>query len=139
MAEVRNCGGHTITLIITWIVIDCTKEPVVASDKSFEQFMFCAVMAADRTVSLDQTSSCTLNGGIPDDVLCAWMCNREPQCMHFNYRKDNQTCDMFYTDQTCFVMDANCVFFQVDIFSLVGYKVTWFKSIYVTIKLIFMT
>ena len=87
-------------------------------DKSFEQFKFCAVMAADRTVSLDQTSPCQLNGGIPDVAFCAWTCNREPQCMHFNYRKDNRTCDLFYTNQTCFVMDVNCLHFQVDKHSL---------------------
>ena len=81
-------GGTTLIMTLLWSIF-CYMNPALASNKSFRKFKFCAVLTANKTVSLDRTSSCTLNGGIPDEVLCARKCNREPQCMHFNYRKNS--------------------------------------------------
>ena len=50
---------------------------------------------------------------VPASVLCGWQCSRSVQCVGYNYRTNNNTCEMFLYD-TQFLVVPGCTYFQVN-------------------------
>ena len=109
----KNC--FVTTLVGIWMVVSSvTGNPVekMLSD-NFTKIDFCAVLTPNKVVILRQVTSCNPNSGVTGESLCAKECLDDPLCRHFNYKRDTQSCEMFYNDQSCFVSKTNCNFFQV--------------------------
>ena len=71
--------------------------------------LFCATDTPDATVQLNSGSTeCSVNS-----ALCAFNCQKDLNCVEFNYRSTTQTCDMFYSLPSNYQKQSGCTHFQV--------------------------
>ena len=106
-----NFSTGTVVIIFVYQIIQ--KLSLAKLDKYFETFNYCAVQPSDRKIFLKDIRSYDLTCGIPGEVFCTWQCNKDPKCMHFNYKPVSLSCEMYYNDQSCFLRTTNCIFYQV--------------------------
>ena len=74
----------------------------------------CAMDAPNKIVSPRQFERTCL----AFDVRCAWECQVDPNCMEFNMRLNNQTCDLYYSQPRNYSSLDGCAHFQVSCKSL---------------------
>ena len=85
------------------------------SDKSFSicnttnGSVACAMDAPNKSISPRQFEITCL----AFDVRCAWECQVDPNCMEFNIRLNNQTCDLYYNQPRNYSSLNGCAHFQV--------------------------
>lgn len=52
-------------------------------------------------------------GCVPESVLCAWKCKTDENCISFNWKNDQQLCEVFYFVPLSFGFVAGCDFHEV--------------------------
>ena len=70
----------------------------------------CASDAPNTTITLNRQN---LNTALCPDVLCAWQCRTDPQCLEFNVHSRTWTCDLYYNQPMEYQHTTDCRHFQV--------------------------
>ena len=77
----------------------------------------CASDTPDKSISLNPE----FNSAVCPEVLCAWKCRMDPQCLEFNVHSKSLTCDLYYHQPMNYLSTTDCNHFQV--VSINKYKV----------------
>ena len=106
--------GRLLILLLLTCAATVQSQSVPTSNKSFslcnspEALPACAFDTPDRRV----TPNPVFNPGICPEVLCAWECRRDLQCLEFNVHI-NRTCDLYYNQPMNYQSTTDCRHFQV--------------------------
>ena len=106
-------GDYSILLLLS-CAVTFQSQSVLTTNKSFSfcnppgDLPACAYDTPDRRV----TPNPGFNPGICSEVLCAWECRKDLQCLEFNVHI-NRTCDLYYNQPMNYQSTTDCRHFQV--------------------------
>ena len=104
-------------LAMTWLV-----NVIFGSAKDFRQIQLpdgtvaCASILdqiPDQITLLNHTEFCNPMVELPESAKCALMCQKDTACLHFNYRINSQSCEMFHRNPAYLVVQDDCIYFGV--------------------------
>ena len=105
-------GKYVILLLLSAFL---RSQAVITANKSFslcnttEGIPACALDTPDKRITLRPE----FNPAICPEVLCAWECREDLQCLEFNVHINNRTCDLHYNQPMNYQSTTDCRHFQV--------------------------